>query len=773
MVNAMKDVDIEFRQMKMSTEEGLPKPRLLVVFYALPEVINDTVEMSFTEREFNSCLSAVKGLQQNDVISNHLWVGCKTSETGNLGVSQPESKEDVEEAQHCVAVDVSNQLYSEFIHGFCKGVLWPLFHSHLKDVNYDPKLYQSYKRANQLFAEAVARVYKPGDLIWIHGLQLMPLPKLLREKLPEATIGWFLHAAFPSYEIFRVLPCREELLEGILESNLIGFQTYSTTSEFLQCCTRILGNDASIKEVTSPSGHLTMIDVYPIGIDPKELLTLSQSAPIQERVKELKKNFAGKKIIVARDRLEKSNGVIQKLAAVEQLLTAHPEWHGNVAYLQICEPVSSSVEEEMQSELASKVFEVVGRINGKFGRVGYVPVELYNQRIKKEEICALYSVADVALVTPLRAGMNTDVHDYITCRGANSTEEDVGVVVVSEFAGSARCFCGALIVNPYSQSEVASALHEALTMPEEEKFEKHKSNWNYVRSHTCFVWADAFLSDLAGSLKPLPNVSAIPRIDINTVRNKYRDATKRLILLDYDGTLSPIVKDHMAAVPPQNALNALRRLASDDRNKIYVISGRDSAILEKWLGDLNIGLCCEHGSYIREKGTADWVSVTSEVISTEWQEAVYTLMKYFEERTPGATVEEKHSSIAWHYRNADAQYSTNQATELMSHLKGISVKYPVDVLWGNKVIEARPSGVNKGAAARRLLAENNPDFVLCIGDDKTDEDMFTAVGKTNPNYWTAVVKRKASAARVYLRDQREVITLLQKLGEEALLPSVP
>jgi trehalose 6-phosphate synthase/phosphatase len=762
------EVDAEFKHMKLSTGES---SRLLVAFYTLPELVaDDTFEMSFAEREFNSTLSAVRGLETHKVISKHLWIGCSTKETNDL-VDPPTLFG--EEAKNCITVTgMSNQLFTDFVHGFCKGILWPLFHYHLKDVNYDLKLWHAYQQANRLFADAIIAVYQPGDLIWVHGYHLMLVPHMLREKIPDATIGWFLHAAFPSYEIFRVLPCRGELLEGILDSNLVGFQTYSTTSEFLQCCTRLLGYDATIKEVTTSSGHTTVVDVYPIGIDPKELLDVVHSEDVQRRISELKKSFAGKKIIIARDRMEKSNGILQKLDAIEHLLETHTSWHGNLVYLQICEPITSQAQQEQQSDLAASVFELVGRINGKFGRVGYVPVELYNQRIKKEEICALYRIADVALVAPLRAGMNTDVHEYVTCRGSGD-EEDVGVVVVSEFAGSARCFCGALIVNPYSKSEVSSALHEALTMPEDEKIEKHKSNWHYVQTHTCYVWADAFLSDLVGSLKRL-NISPVPKLDVNAVKTAYKEASKRLLLLDYDGTLTPIVKEPSAALPPQRTLNVLRKLASDDRNKVYVISGRDSNILEKWLGHLNIGLCCEHGSFIRDTKESNWVSTTNDAINgADWRDAVWTLMKYYEERTPGAVVEEKASSIAWHYRNADPQYSTNQATELMSHLKGVSAKYPVDVLWGNKVIEARPSGVNKGGAARRLIAEINPDFILCIGDDKTDEDMFAAVDKTLPTTFTVVVKRKASQAKAYVREQRDVVSLLEKLGEDVTSPQQP
>jgi len=244
-----------------------------------------------------------------------------------------------------------------------------------------------------------------------------------------------------------------------------------------------------------------------------------------------------------------------------------------------------------------------------------------------------------------------------------------------------------------------------------------------------------------------------------------------LLLLDYDGTLTPIVKEHTAAAPSQRTLNILRRLAADERNHVYVISGRDRTILEKWLGGLNIGLCCEHGGFIRDPKDGNWVSTTNEATTnSDWRDVVYTLMKYYEERTPGAVVEEKHSSIAWHYRGADPQYSHNQATELMSHLKGVSAKYPVDVLWGNKVIEARPSGVNKGGAARRLTAEVGPDFILCIGDDKTDEDMFAAVEKTQPSHFTVVVKRKQSQAKSYVRDQRDVLTLLEKLCDENSSP---
>jgi trehalose 6-phosphate synthase/phosphatase len=374
--------------------------------------------------------------------------------------------------------------------------------------------------------------------------------------------------------------------------------------------------------------------------------------------------------------------------------------------------------------------------------------------------------------------MNTDVHDYVTCRnysesGENNSnplsssgpnDDEGGVVVVSEFAGSARCFGGALIVNPFSKTEVAAALNEALTMADDERALKHKYNWNYVKSHTSFSWAEAFLSDLSAVVKRVDN-DPVPLLDLSAVTSAYSKANKRLFFLDYDGTLAPIVRDPAAAAPSKQVITVLTKLASDPKNNVYVVSGRDKSVLESWLGNLpHVGLCCEHGSYIRHRDKTEW-EADSNIINIEWRDSILNLMNYFTERTPGSAVEQKHTSIAWHYRNVDPQYSISQAQELMSHLKAISSKYAVDVLWGNKVIEARQSGVNKGGAVKKILAEHgDPDFIFCIGDDKTDEDMFVVVDKSRPEYFTVAVKRKPTQAKAFVREQREVRPVLDALA---------
>jgi len=346
------------------------------------------------------------------------------------------------------------------------------------------------------------------------------------------------------------------------------------------------------------------------------------------------------------------------------------------------------------------------------------------------------------------------------------SNSEAGVVIISEFAGSAKCFGGALIVNPFSKTEVATALNEALTMELDERAVKQGHNWSYVRSHTCFSWAEAILSDLVTAVKSVESFP-VPRLDFGHVKASYAATNKRLFLLDYDGTLTAIVKDPAAAVPSHRVLTIIKKLCSDERNLVYIVSGRDKIVLERWMGDLDVGLCCEHGSFFRDSKTKVWTSLADAASSSlDWRDPVMTLMRYFEERTPGAMVEEKSTSIAWHYRNADPLYSTTQAQELMSHLKNVSSKFPVDVLWGNKVIEARPSGVNKGGAVRKVLTEYvEPQFVLCIGDDKTDEDMFSAIDKSQMNFFTVAVKRKPTQAKAFVREYRDVLNLLEQLGD--------
>lgn len=737
------------------------RPRLLVVFYSLPlQAEQKQIEMGFLEREFNNTLSAVEELKKRQVISDFTWVGCTQHKEADV------QRAALRQSQGFHSVNISDQTYEDFTQGFVNGVLRPLCHSHIKDVKYEERLWKAYVSANENFANVIADMYQPGDLIWIHGTALMILPQLVRDKLPDAHIGFFLHAPFPSFEVFRILPVRTQVLEGMLGASLIGFQTYTTASDFLQTCAHVLGQDATMKEITQANGHTTIVDVYPIGIDPDELVNRLALPEVKQNVDDLRKVYDGKKIIIARDRAEKNNGVIQKLLAVEALLTEFPTWQGKITYLQICEPVNPNNAGEYA--MMTQVNELVGRINGRFGKVGYVPIELHSSIIKNDDVYALYRVADVALVTPLRAGMNTDVHDYVACcNPVDGPEENHGgVVVISEFAGSARCFGGALIVNPFSKTEVAAALNEALTMENDERAVKYNHNWNYVISHTSFEWGKAFLTDLISTAKKIDNFP-VPRLDINAVKSAFDNAKKRLFVMDYDGTLAPIVRDHTLATPSPRVLSVLQKLADNPQNTVYIISGRDKDVLDEWLGSVKrIGLCCEHGSYIRYVGSSEWTNELVEINTLEWKDPVMNLMRYFTERTPGSTVEEKHTSIAWHYRNVDPQYSVSQAQELMTHLKAISSKFPVDVLWGNKVIEARPSGVNKGGALRKILANISPpepDFILCMGDDKTDEDMFAVVDKTRDTHYSVAVKRKPTQAKAFVREQPAVIHLLEKL----------
>ncbi|KAF9416520.1 threalose-6-phosphate phosphatase [Podila epigama] len=596
--------------------------------------------------------------------------------------------------------------------GYCKKVLWPLFHYVLWDKATDGREerqnWEDYVFVNQKFADAIVEQYKTGDIIWIHDYHLLLIPHMLRQVLPGAAIGFFFHAPFCSSEIFRALPKRVQILNGLLGSSQIGFQTYSYARHFISCCTRVNGYESTPRGVDA-KGSTVWVGTFPIGIDAERVERQRKAPGVLPKIDAIRNLYKDKRIIVGRDKLDPVKGVQQKLQAFEKFLITYPEMQGQVVLIQVTSP--SLVE---NPKLEAKIAEMVASINGTFGSLDFTPVHYYHQHIDRDEYYALLSIADVGLITPTRDGMNTTSLEYVMCQ-----QEQHGPLILSEFTGTAGSLGGALMVNPWDYLGVAKAINDALNLTKEDKAARHK------------FWAKSFISELMLNVSNWDQSAPTPRLDQSIIVQKYKAARKRLLMFDYDasGTLTPIRKTPGAAVPQMHMLKALTALAQDPANIVWVISGRDQKMLEEWLGTVeNLGFSAEHGSFMRQPGSKKWTNLT-ESLDMSWKNEVIEIFTYYTERTQGSFIEHKRSSLTWHYRMADPEFGAFQAKECQNHLENaVLSKLAVEILVGKKNLEVRPTTINKGEIVKRLLNQHpDVEFVLCAGDDKTDEDMFRAL----------------------------------------------
>ncbi|KAF9332889.1 threalose-6-phosphate phosphatase [Podila minutissima] len=605
--------------------------------------------------------------------------------------------------------------------------LWPLFHYILWDEATDGRIekknWDDYVFVNQQFADAIVEQYKPGDIVWIHDYHLLLVPHMLRQKLPSAAIGVFIHAPFPSSEIFRCLPKRVEILNGLLGANQIGFQTYSYARHFISCCTRVNGYESTPRGVDA-LGSTVWVGTFPIGIDAERVERQRKAPGVLPKMDAIRKTYKGKRIIVGRDKLDLVKGVQQKLQAFEKFLNDYPDMQGEVVLIQVTSP--PLVE---NSKLEAKIAELVAHINGTYGSLNFTPVHHYHQHIDRDEYYALLSVADIGLITSVRDGMNTTSLEYIMCQ-----QENHGPLILSEFTGTAGSLGGAMMVNPWDYQGVAKVIYDALHLSEADKLVRHNQLHKHVLSHTAQYWAKNFISELILNVGTWDQSTPTPYLDLSVITDRYRKAKKRLLMFDYDGTLTPIRKTPGAAVPQEHMLKALTALAADPKNIVWIISGRDQKVLEEWLGDIeNLGFSAEHGSFMRQPGSKKWVNLT-ESMDMGWKNDVIEIFTYYTERTQGSFIEHKRSSLTWHYRMADPEFGAFQAKECQNHLENaVLSKLPVEILVGKKNLEVRPTMVNKGEIVKRLLAQHpDVEFVACAGDDKTDEDMFRAMaGQSN------------------------------------------
>lgn len=693
--------------------------------------------------------TALRGISSDD---EFIWVGWPGTYV------PPEKQRQVEQElrtkYNCVPVFLTQEETEGFYGDFSNRRLWPLFHNLPSYLENDRDAWTHYQRVNQRFAEAISWQARSGDLIWVHDYQLTLVPELVRRRTQGCPIGYFLHIPFPSSETYRTLPHRETILRGMLGANLIGFHSYEYVSHFRNSCLRLLGVESNPDTLWAGT-HEARLEVLPVGIDTNGLRAASAEPDVVEYLSELREQFAGHKVVIGVDRLDYTKGLPEKLLAFRQVLSRRPELRGKVVLVQIAAPSRTDVPE--YQELKRRVDGLVGDINGRFGTVGAPgPVVYINQNIPQRRLTALYQLADIALVTPMRDGMNLVSLEYIASR-----IDDPGTLIISEFAGAAGCLPGARIVNPHDVDKMADLL-EACLLEEEANAEAFGQMRAFVEKNTAQAWAGKFLGQLEAAWDKIPSEGSPLTLKDSKVLKMVSGAHRPLVLLDYDGTLRshvPLPKD---AVPPPELLRILAKL--QQRATVYVVSGRPAEVLDDWLGELGLGMVCEHGLAVKHPG-GKWTP-RADHDARLLQELVMPILQNFVDRTPGSMIEQKQASVAWHYRACDFKLGSWRAKELLLLLSRSLQSQPFVVLRGSRVVEVRPVGVTKGHAVQDLLTRYaDADLVLCAGDDRTDEDMFEVLEKSNATTITCRIGNEQSAARYCLETPDEFRAFLEAMSD--------
>ncbi|HEX9797572.1 MAG TPA: bifunctional alpha,alpha-trehalose-phosphate synthase (UDP-forming)/trehalose-phosphatase [Anaerolineales bacterium] len=682
-----------------------------------------------------------------------LWLGWPGI-TPNSAEEAAEIGRRLEQDYGCLPLFLDEALFEPYYTGFSNGCLWPLFHYFMQYAHYDWDEWRAYEQVNLHFAERLSELLTPDDRVWIHDYHLMLLPALVRQAVPHSTIGFFLHIPFPSYELFRTLPWREELLEGLLGADLIGFHSFSYARHFNSSLLRILGLESEFGRVLVGERPVK-VDTFPLGVDVDRLGSAHQLPQVQVGLDELEAQRGGRKIVLSVDRLDFTKGIVERLRAFSRFLDDHPDWRGRVSLVSICVPSRESVPE--YQSLKRQVDELIGRINGRFSQPGWTPIWYLYRQLPFEGLVPFYLLADVALVTPLRDGMNLVAKEYLAAR-----PDGTGVLVLSETAGSAEELGEALIVNPHDQPEIVEKLLQALTMPEDEQLRRNKPMRARLERYTTARWADDFLMQLSAArqARPTYRTRSLTGDRRQRVIDAYRQSGRRLLMLDYDGTLVGFRSRADSAEPDEELLQLLKQLAGDPKNKVVVISGRDHGTLDRWLGATGIDLVAEHGARVRQ-ADGNW-RLTEDGTHSRWQDEIRPVMEVYVDRTPGAYLEDKGSSLVWHYRQAEPELGSLRAKELIETLEAYLMNTPLHVMQGNKVIEVKQSNVNKGRAAQRWLSgDGQHDFTLAIGDDVTDEDLFEAM--PDDGITVKVGRAPQSAARYHLVEASQVRELLRAL----------
>ena len=729
--------------------------RLIIASNRLP------VKIEKNEDTFTATVSAgglATGLSSYHKNNDSVWMGWP-------GIDAKTNKEQNEiksilAKEHCVPIFLDNDLIENFYDGFSNATLWPLFHYFTEYTVFKETYWEAYKKVNEIFAEAIIQNAKTNDTVWVHDYQLFLLPELLKSARPDLNVGFFLHIPFPSYEVFRILPWREEIVRGILGADLVGFHTYDYARHFISSVKRLLGYEIDFNTISTESRHV-YVDVFPMGIDyakfeNKAIKILSK--PVKDRSKEHQDidrfllDAPDKRLILSIDRLDYTKGIPERIKAFRRFLNDHPEYKEKVSLIMLTVP--SRVDVEQYQNLRSEIEELVGGINGQFGTLSWNPIIYFYRSLPFDNLIELYASADVALLTPLRDGMNLVAKEFIATKINHK-----GVLILSEMAGATKELGEAILVNPNNIKDVSDAIYKAINMSDENQTQAMLSMQERLKRYNVHKWASEFMIALQKTSEKQANNQArkVSKELMTKLITHFSSAKKRLLFLDYYGTLQRFFDNPGDAKPDTELYALLDKISADKRTELVLISGRDKTTLNKWFGHKGFALIAEHGAWFKPNG-GEW-KARNQSHST-WKENIRPVLESYVDRTPGSLIEEKSHSLVWHYRKSDIELGVLRALELTADLSNLIMNQELEILEGSKVIEVKVAGINKGSAAIDYMQSNSYDFILAMGDDWTDEYLFKELPKQT---YTIKVGTDRSEAKYFIDNHIEVRKFLHDL----------
>lgn len=730
--------------------------RLIIAAYRLPFSVTHTKSGYRLVQSSGGLVSAILSLAEKfQSVENEkrkiIWVGYGNFLTKGIPANYLKN-----EHFHIAPVAIPQKTHGLFYEGFCNDFIWPLFHYFSSYYVSSNEYYEAYRETNKLYCEQLEKVVKPGDFVWIHDYQLMLLPAMLRKKIPGVTAGFFLHIPFPSFEIFRLIPrrWREEIVHGLLGADLIGFHTHDYLQHFLKSVRRTTGFECR-QNIIHTTQRVVKADALPLGIDYDKFHQAALSPSVLNEKKKIYHQLQGQKLIFSVDRLDYTKGLLNKLRAYELFLDRNPQWQTKVVFNMVVVPSRDNIDK--YREMRKEIEYTVGRINGKYSSLSWRPVIYQYKSLRFEELVALYDLSDVGLITPLRDGMNLVAKEYVACQVQNH-----GAIILSEMAGAAAELSEGIIINPADDEETSLAIKKALEMSQKEKISRMNIMQKRLQSYNVFTWAEDFFNQVYDTIEQqkVMNVRLMNKTITEKLRFDFHHARKRILFLDYDGTLVPFTKYPENASLKSSTLQIIKKMTADIRNTIVIVSGRNREFLERQFSGTRVALIAEHG-YFMKLPENDWNTTVN--IDTQWKASVMPVLREYVNRCTGSFIEEKTGSLAWHYRNVDSDFAQLRLHELRDDLSEIiRHKTAFDILEGNKLLEIKSGRYDKGQAALHLLTNNDYDFIFAAGDDKTDEDLFRILPETA---LTIKIGTIPSYARFNLPDIPSLLKLLNQLSE--------
>ncbi len=722
--------------------------KTIIISNRLPVTVNKNDEKLDYHKSIGGLATGLKSFHEQ---TDSVWVGWPGIANEEINQKEKENiQKTLKEGYQCLPVFLSSDDIDQYYFGFCNNTIWPLFHYFTSKTKYEFETWEAYQKVNRKFFEMVESIIEENDIIWIHDYQLMLLPQMIKEKYPRTKIGFFLHIPFPSFEIFRLLIWREEILQGLLGADLIGFHTYDYVRHFLSSVRRLLGLEHNLNKLSYEDRYV-LVAAFPMGIDYDFFSKEYDIGEIKE-TSEIVENIKDTKIILSIDRLDYTKGIPERIRAFSRFLNKYPEYRENIRLYLIVAPSREGI--DSYDGLRKEIEELVSKINGKHGTVRWMPVWFFFRSFTQASLISFYKNADVLLVTPLRDGMNLVAKEYVAAR----TDYE-GMLVISETAGAASELGEAVIVNANDYDAIAIGIKTALDMPRNEKIARNKVMHRRLQRYNVEVWASEFLNALDRVVADSTQIIAQKSIekDRYKIENAYKNAQKRVLLLDYDGTLVGFKSSPEQAKPDEELRKLLLNLVDDPKNTVVIVSGRDKYVLDEWLGDLNLHLLASHGLWLRRPDQDEWIMTVS--LDNEWKESVCHILELFTDRMPGSLIEEKDYSIAWHYRQCEPDMAAVILSEIRETIRALTQSTTLCIQEGNKVLEIKDSRFNKGYVSSLFIQQESYDFILGVGDDYTDEDLFSALPE---EAFSIKIGIGNTQAHYYLKSWQSMRTVLNK-----------